>query len=178
MRVNRLALSLLRIWRRPLPQVLREEIMDPIGASKTWEWHGYENSWVTIDGIRMQSVSGGGHWGGGMWISARDHARFGLLTLRNGRWKDRQVLSETWVRMARTPTPTNPNYGYMNWYLNTGRKQWPSVPESTFCHIGAGTNAVCAIPDYDIVAVVRWIQGNKLDGFLQRVIASVKSSNQ
>jgi len=176
-RVNRLALALLRIWRRPLPQVLREHVMDPIDASKTWEWHGYENSWVTIDGVRVQSVSGGGHWGGGMWISARDHARFGLLTLRNGKWKDGQILSEKWIRMAKTPTPSNPNYGYMNWYLNTNRKQWPSATENTFCHIGAGTNAVCAIPEHNIVAVVRWIQGDKLDGFLQRVIAAVKTSN-
>ena len=75
-RVNRLSLALLRVWRKPLPQVLQDEVMDPIGASRTWEWHGYENSWVTINGVSMQSVSGGGHWGGGMWISARDQARF------------------------------------------------------------------------------------------------------
>lgn len=34
-RVNRLALSLLRVWQRPLPDVLREHLMDPIGASRT-----------------------------------------------------------------------------------------------------------------------------------------------
>jgi CubicO group peptidase (beta-lactamase class C family) len=177
-RVNRLALSLLRVWRRPLPQVLLEYVMDPIGASRTWEWHGYENSWVTIDGLQMQSVSGGGHWGGGLWISARDMARFGLLTLRNGRWNERQVLSEEWVEMARTPTPLNPNYGYMNWFLNTDRREWPSAPEATFCHIGAGTNAICVISEYDVVAVVRWIDGGELDEFLRRVIASVNGERQ
>ncbi|HET9387272.1 MAG TPA: serine hydrolase, partial [Gemmatimonadales bacterium] len=97
-RVNVLAFAALQVWRRPLPQVLREYVMDPIGASNTWRWHGYENSWVVLDGERVQSVSGGGHWGGGMFISARDMARFGLLTLRRGRWGDRQVLSEEWVR--------------------------------------------------------------------------------
>jgi len=39
-RVNRLALSLLRVWNRPLPEVLKREVMDPIGASSSWEWHG------------------------------------------------------------------------------------------------------------------------------------------
>jgi len=63
-RVNRFALSLLRVLKRPLPDILRGEIMDPIGASNTWCWHGYANSWVEIDGTRIQSVSGGGHWGG------------------------------------------------------------------------------------------------------------------
>ena len=62
-RVNRLSLSLLHVWRRPLPEVLKELVMDPINASDTWQWHGYRNSWVMVDGIRMQSVSGGGHWG-------------------------------------------------------------------------------------------------------------------
>jgi CubicO group peptidase (beta-lactamase class C family) len=37
-RVNVLALALLNVWRKPLPQVLKEKIMDPIGASPTWRW--------------------------------------------------------------------------------------------------------------------------------------------
>ena len=86
-RVNRLALSLLQVFRRPLPEVLKESIMDPIGASDTWEWHGYRNSWVEIDGRRMPSVSGGAHWGGGLWISSRDHALFGSLMLQRGCWQ-------------------------------------------------------------------------------------------
>ena len=44
--------------------------MDEIGASNTWRWYGYENSYVVIDGQIVQSVSGGGHWGGGMFINA------------------------------------------------------------------------------------------------------------
>src|SRR3984893_15559732 len=59
-RVNVLALAALNVWRRPLPQVLKENIMDPIGASNTWRWFGYENSWVVLDGSPMQSVTGVG----------------------------------------------------------------------------------------------------------------------
>uniref|UniRef100_UPI0030D738CB serine hydrolase n=1 Tax=uncultured Salegentibacter sp. TaxID=259320 RepID=UPI0030D738CB len=68
-RVNVLAYSLLNVFRKPLPTVLKEEIMDPINASSSWRWFGYENSWTTIDGFKMQSVSGGGHSGGGMFIN-------------------------------------------------------------------------------------------------------------
>ena len=85
-RVNALALATLNVWRRPLPQVLKENVMDPIGASDTWRWFGYENSFVMVDGQIVQSVSGGGHWGGGMFINAYDMARFGLLTERGGKW--------------------------------------------------------------------------------------------
>ncbi|HEY0018103.1 MAG TPA: serine hydrolase [Longimicrobium sp.] len=173
-RVNLLALAALNVWRRPLPQVLREHVMDPIGASPTWRWTGYENSWVLMDGLPVQSVSGGGHWGGGMFISARDMARFGLLTLRRGRWGDRQVLSEAWVRMALTPTPAEPTYGFMNWFLNTGRTYLASAPASAFVHVGNGTNVIYADPENDLVIVARWISNPAVDGLVQRVIASVQ----
>jgi CubicO group peptidase (beta-lactamase class C family) len=172
-RVNVLALAALNIWRRPLPQVLKEYVMDPIGASQTWRWYGYENSWILIDGAAVQSVSGGGHWGGGMFISARDQARFGYLTLRRGRWGDRQILSEEWVRMALTPTQVQPTYGFMNWYLNTDRKFIPSAPASAFAHMGNGTNMIYADPANDLVVVARWIDRNAIDGLIQRILASL-----
>jgi CubicO group peptidase (beta-lactamase class C family) len=172
-RVNALAYAALQVWRRPLPQVLREYVMDPIGASNTWRWHGYENSWVTLDGERMQSVSGGGHWGGGMFISALDQARFGLLTLRRGKWRDRQIISEKWVSLALTPTPVQPGYGFMNWFLNTERRMLPSAAANSFCHRGAGVNVVCVVPDQDLVIVARWIRNDAVDGLVQRVLASI-----
>ena len=175
-RVNLLAYAALQVWRRPLPDVLKEYVMDPIGASNTWVWHGYDNSWVEIDGKRVQSVSGGAHWGGGMWISARDQARFGLLTLRRGKWKDKQILSAAWIAQALTPTKPQPTYGFMNYFLNPagedGQRPWPSATPGTFCHIGAGMNAICAIPEYDLVVVARWIRGEALDGLLKRIIAA------
>jgi CubicO group peptidase (beta-lactamase class C family) len=172
-RVNVLALAALSVWRRPLPQALREMVMDPIGASPTWRWYGYENSWVILDGAAVQSVSGGGHWGGGMFINARDMGRFGYLTLRQGKWRDKQILSEEWVRMARTPTRVQPTYGFMNWFLNTDRKFIPSAPASAFAHMGNGTNMIYADPDNNIVIVARWIERNAIDGLVQRVLASL-----
>ena len=98
MRVNVLAYALMQVFRRPLPEVLRERIMDPIGASDRWEWHGYgPHSTAEIDGRAMESVSGGAHWGGGMFIPTTDHARVGLLMANRGRWGDWQLLPETWV---------------------------------------------------------------------------------
>ena len=62
-RVNRLSLALMYAFGCSLPEVLKQRIMDPIGASDTWEWHGYENSWLEVNGQKIQSVSGGAHWG-------------------------------------------------------------------------------------------------------------------
>ena len=173
-RVNLLALAALHVIRRPLPQVLREEIMEPIGASSTWRWHGYENSWVDIDGQKMQSMTGGGHWGGGMFISARDMARFGYLFLRNGRWKDRELVSPKWIAMARTPGPANATYGYMNWFLNTDRKPFPSTPATAVTFQGNGSNIIYIDWDNDLVIVVRWIQQRQLNDFLGQVLGAMK----
>lgn len=172
-RVNALALAALCVWRRPLPQVFREHVMDEIDASPTWRWYGYETSWVELDGEAVQSVSGGGHWGGGMFINARDMARFGLLTLRRGRWKDKQILSEEWLRLATTPTAAQPTYGFMNFFLNTERKYLPSAPASAFAHVGNGTNVIYVDPENDLVVVVRWIENGAVDGFISRVLTSI-----
>jgi hypothetical protein len=172
-RVNRTSLSSMQVWRRPLPEVLKELVMDPIGASNTWEWHGYSNSDLVIGGRTMTSVGGGGHWGGGIFINSRDHARFGLLFLRRGRWGDRQLISEKWIDMATTPGSVNPVYGYM-WWLNTNRKLWPSAPEKSFAALGGNLNAVWISPEHDLVAIIRWIDNRQIDGFLARVLAAIK----
>lgn len=175
-RVNALALALLHVYRRALPDVLRQEIMEPIGASSTWQWHGYDNSWVEINGQRVQSVSGGGHWGGGMFINAWDMARFGYLFLRNGRWRDRQLVSEQWITQARTPTKPNDQYGYMNWYLNTGRKSMPATPESSVRFVGNGPNNVYIDWENDLIVVVRWIRDDQLNEFYGKVLAALRQA--
>ena len=147
--------------------------MDPIKASSTWRWHGYRNSWVEIDGIKMQSVSGGGHWGGGMWISARDLARFGYLTLRNGQWRGRQIIPKKWIAMSKTPGRLVKTYGYMNYFLNTSRSLFQSAPEGNFYHGGAGANRVWIDPDHDMVVVIRWLDDEYFDGFVKRVLAAM-----
>ena len=176
-RINLLALCALHVWRRPLPQVLRDEVMDPIGASNTWRWYGYETSWIELDGERVQSVSGGGHFGGGMFISAWDMARFGYLFLRHGQWAGREIVSERWMDLARTPGPANPNYGFANWYLNSDRKPLPNAPASAVRFVGNGANIVYIDWEHDLVIVVRWIKDEvALNEFLGRVIGALNEA--
>ena len=155
-RVNLLAYSLLQVWRQPLPVVLRERVMDPIGASPSWRWHGYRNAWVELDGQKMQSVAGGGHFGGGMFISAQDHARFGLLFLRDGVWDGQQLLPPGWTDAVRTASEAKPDYGYM-WWLNTDQQAIPAAPESVYYAAGFGGNYVVIDEQHDLVVVLRWV---------------------
>ena len=170
-RVNLLALCLLMRFRQALPEVLRDRVMDPIGASASWHWHGYRTSWTEIDGRPVQSVSGGSHWGGGMFISARDHARFGLLVARGGNWRGRQLVPATFIKDMLSPSPTNESYGYL-WWLNRGASRHRMAPPTSVFALGAGSNIIWIEPERDLVAVLRWIDKAAVGGFLSRLLAA------
>ena len=166
-RVNLLAYSLLQVWRNPLPMVLKEKIMDPIGASTTWRWYGYENSWVNVDGLKMQSVSGGGHSGGGIFINTEDHARFGLLFLNHGKWQDQQLISEDWIKKAVTPSKSEPDYGFMWWLDPDDDSRMSQLSENAFYAAGFGGNYIIVEPKHNLVVVLRWTDPGQVNAFLE-----------
>ena len=171
-RVNRLSLALLRRLGRPLPVVLKETIMDPIGASEGWLWHGYRNAFVDIDGQQMPSVSGGGHWGGGLWINCFDLARFGHLYLRDGLCGEQRILPSEWIAMTREPCPAQPQYGFL-WWLNTGHGLYEQASEQSYFAIGAGGNLIWTEPELDLVVVLRWFEDDRFDEFAALMYASL-----
>ena len=173
-RVNRLSRSLLQVFREPLPQVLKRRIMDPIGGSQGWTWDGYRNSHDTIDGKQMLSVPGGGHWGGGIVISARDLSLMGRLVAQGGVWDGKRILPEGWTAELVKPCPVAPFYGLM-WWLNTGRKQFAAASESSFFALGWGSHIVWIDPENDLVTVLRWIDRKKAPEFVERLLGAIKA---
>ena len=178
-RVNALALAALHVHGRSLHDVLDERLMTPMGSTSHWRWHGYENSYVDIGGQRIQSVSGGGHWGGGVFLTTYDLARLGLLGQRYGDWGGQQLLSEDWFEASLTPTDVAPSYGYMNFFLNRPDVQGasiaaPSAPATSFAYLGAGSNMVFISPEHELVAVVRWIDRRQRNAFIEQLMASLE----
>ncbi|MCZ6532058.1 MAG: serine hydrolase [SAR324 cluster bacterium] len=172
-RVNRLSLSLLRLFRRPLPEVLRERIMNPIGASQDWEWPTYRNAVVEIEGRQMPSVPGGGHWGGGLWISSRDHARVGWLVRNGGMWAGRQIIEGPLLARLLEPSPVNPGYASL-WWLNPGRSSIPAAPESCVFARGGGANLIVVDPEHDLVLVSRWVDSAHWNTIYEMIMASLR----
>jgi CubicO group peptidase (beta-lactamase class C family) len=171
-RVNLTALALTVLFGRPLPEVLRARIMEPAGASSAWSWPGYAHSVVTIDGRPVPVVSGGAHWGGGLWISALDLARIGHLCLRGGRHGPEQVISREWIRQMWTPCPVKPNYG-LSWWLNDDRTVWPAAPATGRCARGnGGAHLLWVDPARDLVISSRW--GAEVESLLAEISAAVE----
>lgn len=176
-RINQLALALMHLFRRPLPEVFEETVLRPVGANDPWQWVGYRNSWIEIDGRRMQSVPGGSHWGGGVSISANDQALIGQMLADGGLASGRRVLSQDWIDRMRTPCPIAPFYGMLVW-LNGSQDVFPSAGGRGFFAVGAGSSLTWVDPERRLVAVVRWIDGAKIDGFAARVAKGLSALRQ
>lgn len=173
-RVNLLSLMLMQVFKRPLPDVLRERIMNPIGASDTWAWHPYSTSSVEIDGKTMAGVPGGAHWGGGIFINSQDHARTGWLVRNRGNWRGEQLIPSAWFDQLYTPCPQNPIYGFQ-WWLNTEHKLYPDVSAQSVAMFGAGHHIVWIDEALDLVCVIRWIDDELVNDFLGRVVGAIES---
>ncbi len=101
-----------------------------------------------------------------------------------GVWGDRRIVSEEWIRMARSPG-VNPNYGFMNWFLNrpvaddgkTAAKPIPAAPDSSVTFRGAGANIVYIDWENDLVVVVRWI-GDGLPEFIGKVLSAIQAPHR
>lgn len=172
-RINQLSLALLHLFRRPLPEVFDEAIARPAGLSEDWRWVGYDHAWVEIDGVRMPSVPGGSHWGGGVSISSDDQAKIGQLLLQRGRIGDRQVLSSSWIDRMTTPCDIAPFYGYLVW-LNHGHVLFPSIPSASYFGIGAGGSFTWVEPEASLVVVVRWLKSDRADAFFGQVYEALR----
>lgn len=175
-RINQLSLALLHLFQRPLPAVFQERILQPLGASSNFVWHGYDNSWINLPGTgsdqRVASVPGGSHWGGGVSISAHDQALIGQLMLQDGGWgradQGISLVPAHWIRRMRQPCALAPFYGWLTW-LNPGASTFPGASPESFFMVGAGGNYVWVDPVQQTVVVVRWLDPAYFCGFVERL---------
>ncbi|HEY0929875.1 MAG TPA: serine hydrolase [Gemmatimonas sp.] len=175
-RVNRLSLSLLHQFKRPLPEIFQEAIMGPIGASDKWGWFGYRTMVPDIDGRPIQSVSGGTHWGGGFWVNSYDLGRIGLMLARHGQWNGKTVLSKAYLDAALTPSPLNRGYGFLFWLNTTGRFGKTASPRA-YTMAGGGGFYCWVDRERDLVLIVKALGGgpDEIAQFVDMVHASFTS---
>ena len=157
-RMNLLAYALTLLFRRSLADVLRDRVMVPLGASDRWSWHGYRTSSIVIDGRRVEAVSGGAHWGGGLFVPAHDLALIGQLFLDDGMAGGTRLLSVEWIRQSWSPCPVKPEYGYL-WWLNDGEVPWPGAPITGRSARGnGGRHLLWLDPARDLVLASHWTE--------------------
>jgi CubicO group peptidase (beta-lactamase class C family) len=92
--------------------------------------------------------------GGGLLLTAHDLAKLGRLTLTNGRYGDREVLTPHWISESTRPharIDETTEYGYLWWLKSLAG---PGGPRHGHYMAGMGGNRVAVFPELDLVAVV------------------------
>jgi CubicO group peptidase (beta-lactamase class C family) len=172
-RINQLALALLHLFGRPLPEVFREQVLQPLGGGDGYVWRGYDDAWVELPGAgRVPSVPGGSHWGGGVSISTRDQARIGQLLLDGGVAGGRQLVPRQWIEQMGEPCAIAPFYGRLLW-LNRSGQAFPGASTRAVFMIGAGGHYVWVEPALDAVVVLRWLDPTHAAATIQRLAAAL-----
>ena len=89
-------------------------------------------------------------------MSTRDMARFGLLYLNEGRWKNKQIIPAKWISKSTSAVSTDlgsfaarGGFGYL-WWVSNGIKGEPMYYTS-----GTGGHRIIILPESDIVIVHR-----------------------
>ena len=108
----------------------------------------------------ISNAEGHPHTGGGLYLTPRDMAKFGLLYLRNGRWKGEQVVPQTWVEQSTAQHVTfekrrwyghGTGYGYWWWIFEPDPAGLEKVP--IYAALGIRGQHIFVVPEHDLVVV-------------------------
>jgi len=134
-----------KVRRTKTMRFLRERLLEPLGLKHTVVEFDEAGTMLT---------------GSSIFATARDYARFGLLYLRGGVWEGEQLLPQSWIDLARTPSDAaNVDIYGGHFWLNTpgGSKPWPSLmpegPGDAFFAQGHEGQLIAIIPSKDLVVV-------------------------
>ncbi|WP_375239140.1 serine hydrolase domain-containing protein [Aurantibacter sp.] len=141
------------------------KLQDIVASATNQTWNNYfesalknrigmSGSWIPLNDLSVY------------WSNTRSMARFGLLSSKNGKWDNTQVISESFLDQA-TNTSQNINnaYGYL-WWLN-GKQNFhlpqsqiqfngeliPNAPTDMYCALGKNDQKIYIIPSKDLVLV-------------------------
>jgi CubicO group peptidase (beta-lactamase class C family) len=166
-RVNLLAYALTALFQKSLEEVFREEIMNPMGASNNWSWNGYGHWKNPGDGALIPVVSGGGHFGGGLIISAEDLMKFALLYANHGKSSHGQILDSTYIAASIMPSEPEPAYGLLWW--NNSTEKWKGLDAGVYSADGFAGHYIVIHPAHEWMAVLRWIEPQQSAAVLRAI---------
>jgi CubicO group peptidase (beta-lactamase class C family) len=126
-----------------LPEFAQANLLGPLGISQAdWKWnYNLTNADTEYSQIHLRP---------------RDMLKLGIVYLDGGRWRGRQIVSESWVRasLAEHSHVDNVSYGYFWWrpWLNV---ETPAGSQhvDVIAAQGNGGQKIYLVPQYDLVAV-------------------------
>lgn len=142
-----------------------QKLMDVVASASGQDFETYFNS-------KLKNKLGmNGFWNYGLIFkiyhsNTRSMARFGIMALNNGKWKNEQIINTSFFNEAtNTSQSINPSYGYL-WWLNGksgamipgGQAYYPgslipNAPSDMFAAMGADDQRIYVIPSKKMVVI-------------------------
>jgi CubicO group peptidase (beta-lactamase class C family) len=131
-----------------------------------------------------KNLEGHTHAGGGLALTGRDTAKFGLLYLNGGRWGDVQVVPEDWVRESlkmhvdlTVPGQPPSGYGYLWWVFAPD----PRGTSGQYVYAARGRfgQYIFVVPEHEMVVVLGDAKdsagmGKPIEVFYDRILTAVR----
>ena len=124
-----------------LVDYLKPRLFEPLGIDPFWE---EDNLGISYGGF-------------GLNIRTEEIAKFGQLYLQNGRWGDKQLISEGWVREATAKQIDNKGWNAdpeSDWNKGYGYQFWRCKPEGVYRGDGMFGQFCIVVPDADAVIAI------------------------
>jgi CubicO group peptidase (beta-lactamase class C family) len=134
------SIVLRRVVGMELEQYLRQKLAEPMG----WGRWGY--SMHPPEGDLAHTPGEGG-----IALHSTDALRFVYLLLRNGRWKNRQIVPPEYLQLLSQPSPFNPHSPFSLMFEVNTDGHVAGAPRDAYFKSGAGGFALYVIPSLDMV---------------------------
>ncbi|MHC4748755.1 MAG: serine hydrolase [Planctomycetota bacterium] len=190
---NWLAECVTLVYGKDLNELMFERVFGPIGISSsdlTWRSNAYRPK--EINGIKRRE------FGSGISANVDAMARIGYLYLRQGRWRDKQIIPVFFVDMARKVPQAigglpvakseshfnaSDHYGLLWW--NNADLTMAKVPRDTYWSWGLYDSLIVVMPSLDIVAARAGKSLNKarnsdykaIEPFIEPIAMAVRTKN-
>ncbi|MFT4921653.1 MAG: CubicO group peptidase (beta-lactamase class C family) [Haloarculaceae archaeon] len=145
-----------------LQRFAQKQLFGPLGIERDdWFW--------------LRDRAGNTHGYAYLYIRPTDLARLGHVMLRNGQWRNQQLLDSSYVERASAPSDTNPYYGYLFWINQSDhgytvdmpdqkfirdRRLVESAPRDMYAFVGFLDQIIFVIPSLDMVVIRTGFPGN------------------
>lgn len=142
-----------------------QKLMDVVAAASNQQYEDYFNA-------RLKTRLGmDGFWNYGLIFTVyhsntRSMARFGLMALNNGKWKNEQIINQAFFNEAINTSQTiNPSYGYLWWLsgksgamIPGGQTFYPgnlipNAPADMYAAMGAEDQRIYVVPSRKMVVI-------------------------
>lgn len=139
-------------------RLAKERLFAPLGIpfdtlSQTIEYHTWNDYTKPLSQTWRRDPQGIETASFGLYLTARDMAKFGYLYLNRGKWGDQNILSEDWVERSTKDHETDIygrySYGYQ-WYLTL------VAGHPAFLASGFGGQIIGVVPSLDMVVVIKY----------------------